>query len=240
MVLHSGPAGLCVLCIACSSRSFIIGAYDEMEPMVLKVETLTGAGHQRNEDAEEVFARAYAGDADAFRLIFSRYSKPILSFVYSLLGNRVLAEELTQETFVRAYRRLYSKRPDTQLSTWLFGIARNVVREAVKKKYMSARGIDLDEPLAVAVRDTRTGPDEQIIAGELNRAIQRALAALHEDHRIAFVLKVLHKMSYAEISGVTGSSVGKLKTDLYRARSEMRARLTSYLGRKSSGERGGA
>ncbi len=210
-----------------------------MEPMVLKAESLGSAGHEIREEVEDGFARACAGDAEAFHIVFNRYSKPILGFIYNLLGDRVQAEELTQETFVRAYRRLRTKRRDAQLSTWLFGIARNVVREAVKKKYRSRKRVGLDEHLSRTIRDVRTGPDEQIIAGELNHAIQEALAALREDHRIAFVLKILHRMSYEEISGVTGSSVGKLKTDLHRARSEMRERLSAYLGGKPAGKRGG-
>src|SRR5258705_11237131 len=78
----------------------------------------------------DLVARACRGDQEAFRLIFERYSRPVISFIYDLVGNRELAEELTQETFVRAFRSLETRRAETKLSTWLFGIAKNVAREA--------------------------------------------------------------------------------------------------------------
>src|SRR5207244_11201926 len=86
------------------------------------------AGSLMNSSADLV-ARACEGDQEAFRLIFERYSRPLISFVYDQVGNRELAEELTQETFVRAYRSLRTLREETKLSTWLFGLAQNVHRE---------------------------------------------------------------------------------------------------------------
>jgi RNA polymerase sigma-70 factor (ECF subfamily) len=172
-------------------------------------------------------------------LIFNRYSKPLLSFIYNLVGDRDQAEELVQETFVRAYRRLGSMRDGRHLSSWLFGIARNVVREAVKRKYSERTAVVLEQGGGLDLRDTRVGPDEPILADELSRAIQGALAGLPEDGRVVFVLKVLHRMRYQEISRVTGSSVGKLKTDLHRARLQMRRQLMHYLGEDLSGMRGG-
>jgi RNA polymerase sigma-70 factor (ECF subfamily) len=207
--------------------------------MLAEVHTLNSLEFGTGEDVQWILTRVRAGDAEAFHAVFSRYSKPVLSFIYSLLGNRVHAEELTQETFIRAYRRLYSMRRDTRLSTWLFGIARNVVREAIKEKYRDRRNVKLDEPLSRTLRDIRAGPDEEMIAGELNRTIQKALGALAEDQRTVFILKVLHKLRYEQISDITGSSIGKLKMDLHRARREMRQRLATYLGEQIAGRRGG-
>ncbi len=206
----------------------------------MEVQTLNSPKLGVRGDVQGILLRARAGEADAFHAIFVRYSKPVLSFIYSLVGSRAAAEELTQETFVRAHRRLSTMHEETQLSTWLFGIARNVVREAIKEKYRDQVKVGLDEPLSRTLRDFRTGPDDQLIAGELNRAIQRALCSLREDHRTVFVLKVLHRMRYGEISRITGSSVGKLKTDLHRARMEMRESLMPYLGEQAAGRRGGS
>jgi len=208
--------------------------------MLTEVRTLSSPEFGVREDVQGILTRARAGDADAFHAVFIRYSKPVLSFIYSQLGNRAHAEELTQETFIRAYQRLFSMHGNTQLSTWLFGIARNVVREAIKEKYRDQRKVELDQPLSRTLRDIRTGPDQQLIAGELNLKIQKALAALSEDHRVVFVLKVLHRMRYKEISRITGASIGKLKTDLHRARLEMRQRLVPYLSEQTAGKRGGS
>lgn len=171
-----------------------------------------------------------SGDAtDAFRAIFQRYGKPIHAFIYHLVGDNSRAEELTQETFLRAYRALERKAGPTQLSTWLFGIARNVVREAIREKRRRLHLVGLDGQASQDVHDERIGPDERFLTDELERAIRRALDELSGDQRAVFTLKVLNKLSYQEIAVITGSSVGKLKTDLHRARLQLRLRLQPYL-----------
>src|SRR5438874_12304296 len=83
---------------------------------------------------EHLIVRAREGDEEAFRLIFERYSRPVISFIYDMVNDRALAEELTQETFVRAFRAIHTMRAETKLSTWLFGIARNVSRESLRAR----------------------------------------------------------------------------------------------------------
>src|SRR5438876_1429723 len=102
------------------------------------------AGSLMNSSADLV-ARACQGDQEAFRLIFERYSRPVISFIYDLVGNRELAEELTQETFVRCFRNLRTLRTETKLSTWLFGIAKNVARESLRARTRQNNHIDLDD-----------------------------------------------------------------------------------------------
>ena len=72
---------------------------------------------------EDLIARARRGDEEAFRLIFERYTRPVISFIFYMVNDGALAEELAQETFVRAYKSLNALRDETKLSTWLFGIA---------------------------------------------------------------------------------------------------------------------
>ncbi len=182
-------------------------------------------------EGRSMLASARAGDEQAFHAIFNQFSKPILSFIFHMLGDRDHAEELTQETFVRAYRNLGTMRDETQLSAWLFGIARNVVREAVKEKYKNQRKIGLDEAASLGIADGRPTLDEGLITTELEQAVHRALANLSSDHRLVFVLKVFKEKSYEEIARITGSSVAKLKTDLHRARLEMKNKLRPYLWR---------
>jgi RNA polymerase sigma-70 factor (ECF subfamily) len=171
-------------------------------------------------------------DADNFQDIFARLSKPIMSFLFGMLGDYGLAEELTQETFVRAFGKLDEKFGEARLSAWLFGIARNVAREAIKAKYRNRfRELsELNEQRDVPRAESQ--PEEQLMSGELNIAIQRALAKLPDDYRVVFVLKIINQMRYDEISVVTGFSIGKLKTDLHRARYEMRKGLMPYLSRR--------
>ena len=179
---------------------------------------------------EELVARVRGGDEEAFRLIFDRYSRPVLGFIYDMVGDRSLAEDLAQETFVRAYRGLSNLREETKLSTWLFAIAKNCAREQLRTRRRNEGNVEIDAGPAFELRDEGRTPSGALLDKELSGVIQRALMKLDEDKRTVFTLKVLQQRSYEEIAEITGFSVGKLKTDLHRARAEMRRRIGPYLG----------
>jgi RNA polymerase sigma-70 factor, ECF subfamily len=183
-----------------------------------------------------ILDRARAGDPEAFRAIFQRFGKPVLAFVFHYVDDRSRAEELTQETFLRAHCGLARMPRGVKLSTWLFGIARNVALEALRDRRRRRREVGLDDAASLTVYDGKAGPDDRIMSGELQGAIRRALADLSEDQRVVFVLKLISKMRYEEISQITGSSIGKLKTDLHRARQQMRERLQPCLAGTEPGK----
>jgi len=185
-------------------------------------------GSLMNSSADLV-TRACQGDQEAFRLIFERYSRPVISFIYDQVGDRELADELTQETFVRAYRGLKSLRKETKLSTWLFGIAKNVSRESLRARIRQNQHIDLDDKQVLDLSDQSPVPSSQLLDKEFNEVVQRSLALLDEDKRLVFTLKIFHQCSYEEIAEITGFSIPKLKTDLHRARAEMRQRVGQYV-----------
>ncbi|HEY0173963.1 MAG TPA: sigma-70 family RNA polymerase sigma factor [Pyrinomonadaceae bacterium] len=189
----------------------------------------THAGALMN-STEELVARVRAGDEDAFRLIFDRYSRPVLGFIFDMVGDRSLAEDLAQETFVRAFRGLQTLREETKLSTWLFGIARNCALEQLRSRKRDAGNVEIDAEPGFELHDRARTPSGELLDKELSGVIQTALARLDEDKRTVFTLKVLQQRSYEEIAEITGFSVGKLKTDLHRARAEMRKRIGPYLG----------
>jgi len=178
----------------------------------------------------DLVTRVCQGDSEAFRLVFERYSRPVISFIFDMVNDRGLAEELTQETFVRAYRAMRTMRKDTKLSTWLFGIARNVARESIRARIRANSHVDLGDKAVMDLSDDKPVPVEGLLSKELNDVIRRSLAALDEDKRLVFTLKVLHQCSYEEIAAITGFSIAKLKTDLHRARAEMRRRVSPYAG----------
>lgn len=178
----------------------------------------------------DLVTRACSGDQEAFRLIFERYSRPVISFIYDQIGDRDLAEELAQETFVRAYRSLKSLREETKLSTWLFGIAKNVARESLRYRHRETDKVGIDDDRVIELSDGKLPPDRELLDKELSGVIRDALGALDEDKRVVFTLKIFQQRSYEEIAEITGSSIPKLKTDLHRARAEMRRRIRPYLG----------
>lgn len=195
----------------------------------LELRTGSHTGSLMN-SSEDLIRRSRAGDQEAFRAIFERYARPVLSFIYDMVGQRDLAEELTQETFVRAYRSLNQLRDDAKLSSWLFGIGRNVAREAIRTRLREDQNL-----IATDFLDGQTGegkqvsPAQELLDKELNSAMHRALSLLDEDRRVVFVLKVFRQCSYQEIMDVTGFTLAKVKTDLHRARREVRRRLSPFL-----------
>lgn len=180
--------------------------------------------------SEELIARARRGDDEAFQSIFNRYSRPVLSFIYDMVSERDVAEELAQETFVRAYRNLGALHDPEKLSTWLFGIARNVALEALRARRRDRQKVEMDDPAVLGLSDQEPLPEGQLLNKEFNEVIRAALQGLDDDKRTVFTLKVFQQRSYEEIAAITGFSIPKLKTDLHRARREMRRRIRPYLG----------
>ncbi len=177
-------------------------------------------------ETEDVMTRARAGDADAFRLIFEQHHSFIMKFLYGMTGDYTLAEELTQETFMRAYQSFGKFRGEAKLSTWLCGIARNVALLSLRSRRYESN--ELKEHRTTHI-NPGFAPDEQLLDKELQTAIHDALGTLDEDKRLVFTLKILQGRSYEEIAELTGSSVPKLKTDLHRAKLVMRKLIRPFL-----------
>ena len=154
------------------------GSFDRLDDSHLAVVMNTSA---------DLIARSRTGDHEAFRLLFERYARPVMAFTYNLVGRHDVAEELTQETFVRAYSSLKDLRDEARFSTWLFGIGRNVVREWLRSKTRDG-GFDSAGGLAVfqVAEFLELSPDNQLLGKELNGAIVVALQALDEDRRAVF------------------------------------------------------
>lgn len=178
----------------------------------------------------ETIARARRGDGEAFRLIFERYTRPVISFIFYMVNERGLAEELAQETFLRAYKSIGSLGDDDRLSSWLFGIARNVARESLRARGRAPQSVEIDDPAVARLRDGGPSPAAALLDKEVSAAVRDALDGLDEDKRLVFVLKVYQQRPYEEICRITGFSLPKVRNDLYRARAEMRRRLRRYLG----------
>lgn len=163
--------------------------------------------------ADDLIARAQSGDDEAFGLIFERHSRFIYKFIYAMLGESGAAEELTQETFLGAFKSVHSLRGEAKLQTWLCGIAKNIVYKSLRST--RREGVKSEERVErLNMPDEKElPPDRQFLSKELNGRINSALKKLDEDKRLVFTLKELQNLSYREISEITGSAVPKLKTD---------------------------
>lgn len=187
------------------------------------------ASEEIHNSMPDIIAKAQSGDKEAFGLIFEEHHRFIYKFIYAMLGEYSLAEELTQETFLRAYKSIYFLRNESTLRTWLCGIAKNVVFSAYRDR-KKERNISDEKPEDLNLLDDKNlAPDANFLNKELNQVIYSALRKLTEDKRIVFILKEMQNLSYQEIAEITGNGIPKLKTDLFRAKVEMRTLIRPYM-----------
>jgi RNA polymerase sigma-70 factor (ECF subfamily) len=136
----------------------------------------------RMKDTESLVELARQGDEEAFRLIFEQNHRIVLRFIYGIIGNVALAEELTQETFLSAYRSLGSYTEEGKLTSWLCGIAKNVSRNSMRSSRTEIISKALDEQKILEVKDNiNQSPDNILLDGELNDKIRLALQSLDDD-----------------------------------------------------------
>ena len=181
------------------------------------------------DSSEDLIKRVRSGDVAAFQQIYEQHHRFVLKFLYGMVGEIGLAEELTQETFVRAFTSIGKMRNEAKLSTWLGGIAKNVASNSFRSRRQENRNLEIDSMPFKEISSDNLSPDAELLNIELQDVIRAALGKLTEDKRMVFVLKVIQHKSYEEIAEITDSSIPKLKTDLHRAKAEMRRLIRPYL-----------
>jgi|SRR5215213_6708515 len=185
------------------------------------------------DETDDLIARSQAGDREAFGSIFQIHSRFVYKFICAMLGgDDETAKELMQETFLAAYKSIGGLRGEATLRTWLCGIAKNLVYKNFRSRRHQNVGSSEKIELLNFADNKNLLPDREFLSKELSQVIGAALAELDEDKRLVFVLKEMQFLSYKEISDITGFSIPKLKTDLHRAKIEMRHILRPYLEAK--------
>lgn len=173
----------------------------------------------------QVVAAARRGDVAAFEILVRRYQGDVWRLAVHLLHDDSLADDVTQEAFVRAFRFLPRYRGEAKFSTWLFTIARNCandeMRRSGRRKNLQGR-LDQERPRP---------PADESVALE----VREALAALPMDLREPVVLIDMFGASYAEVAGILGAPVGTVKSRVHRARSTL-ARSLLAKRRERAGE----
>ena len=156
--------------------------------------------------------RVLDGDPRAFTLLVDRHLQPCLRFATRMLGNRLDAEDVTQEAFMRAHRAIATYDADGNFRTWLFAILVNRCRTSLLQRTRYVRRVLTDED---ALQDA-TAVDRSE-STELRIEIERAVAKLDPDQREAFLLKHVEQLGYDEMAAVTGAGVSALKMRVKRA-----------------------
>jgi RNA polymerase sigma-70 factor, ECF subfamily len=181
-------------------------------------------------DEAALRARALRRDDAALGAIYARHAPAVQRFLRDLIGCPVAAADATQETFVRAFRRLDTLRDRERLAPWLFGIARNVSLEVRRARRVRARVLTAaDDELDRAAHDALT-PESELLGREAARLIARALERLSEERRALLLLRLDHGLSYEEIAAAMGFSLAKVKVEIHRARQVLRDELADYEG----------
>ena len=176
------------------------------------------------EDA--LVARLRQGDHRAFEELVIAYQHRVFGVALRMLGNRAEAEEIAQETFLRAHRALPEFRGDARLHTWLYAIASRLCLNRLASADRRLLRAD-DEALAAASADEPSAA-ARMERAELDAAVREAIAALPEERRIVVVLRDLEGLSYEEIGDALELEPGTVRSRLHRARLDLKAKLERF------------
>ena len=192
----------------------------------------------------ELVAGALRGCQDAYRELVKRFERPVYSLVLRMVQDSSAAEDLAQEVFVKAFRRLDTFDPQWKFSSWLFKIAHNTTIDHLRRGVPEKVPLEAEEDEKVglgAVLADAASEDPQAAAErrDLARSLERAIARLRPEYRQAVLMFYAHGASYPEICEVTCLPLGTVKTNLHRARKEL-AEIMTALGWGPAGAAAGA
>lgn len=187
----------------------------------------------------ELLDRCAKGDAGAFGQLVSHYENTIFNVVFRMIGRREDARDVTQEIFVKAFRKIRSFEGRSSFATWLYSIA---VNRSLSERRRLAATLRRSEVQMSVFDNGETGssydppgdepaPDARLRSSETRRQIEQAVAKLDDDHRAVVVLRDIEGLDYESIGKVLGCSKGTVRSRLHRARVELREKLRPLLAR---------
>jgi RNA polymerase sigma-70 factor (ECF subfamily) len=177
-------------------------------------------------DDEDLLRRCARGDAAAYRELVERVEKPLVNFILRFVGERNVAEDLFQETFVRVVKTLGSFRPEASLTTWIFTIARNLSLDWLKAKRrhreMALDAASSEEKGRViyfkdVLRSGAAAPEDRAERTEDERRVSANLSKLSPIKREALVLRIYAGLQYSEIARIQNAPVGTVKFRIHEA-----------------------
>jgi len=182
----------------------------------------------------ELVERAKRGDGSAFEALVSRYAHRVYNLAYRMLGNKDDAEDVLQETFLRAYKNLSDFRGEGSFLAWILQIATNISRRKIRNNGRMLRSLDEEieleeDTLTPQLPDwTHASPEKLLMDKELQEYLQKAINTLPEKYRTVFVLRDLEGFSTQAVAKMLGITENNVKQRLHRARLALRKMLEEY------------
>lgn len=177
----------------------------------------------------ELMLRVRDGDAESFALLLDRHRAPVIHFLYRMLQNQAVAEELAQEVFLRVYRSRANYEASARFTTWLFRIAThlalNWIRDRNKEKGQASLDEERDSGGTLQVADRQPTAEQELVARVRVDEVRRAIASLPEKQRAAVLMHKYQELDYAQIASVLQCSESAVKSLLFRAYETLRSRL---------------
>lgn len=181
--------------------------------------------------------RCQANDAAAFNEIVARYKNKVYNYICRMIGAGLDAEDLTQETFVRAYLNMKSFQSRASLNTWLFRIATNICIDHTRKNRkiktlttsLSKEDYEDGEDIERDIPDQRYDPQLLLLNSELGVQLTEAIRGLPEKLRMVVLLHDIEGLAYEEIAQIVDCPLGTVKSRLFNARTALRNKLSPYL-----------
>ena len=183
---------------------------------------------------QQVVLLARGGREAAYRELIRRYERPIFALLFRMVRDRELAEDLSQETFVKALNAIDSYRPEFKFSSWIFKIANNAAIDHLRRRELDTLSLDgsphAETPEAMQATALQIGvrqesPLEAVEARELGGAIEAAIGRLRPEYRSCILLRHVEGRAYEEIAEILSLPLGTVKTYIHRARNELRLAL---------------
>ena len=184
------------------------------------------------EQIQGVVRRARGGDSAAFEQLVDYYKHRIYNYVLRMVGDPDTAEDIAQETFIRAYSSLASFRGASSIQTWLYRIASNLAIDTMRRRKYRHNSFSLDAPLTTLdtevsrdIEDEGPGPERQLQTRQVQEKVTEAIAQLSPKLRTVIILYELQGMSYEEIAEIVGAPLGTIKSRLFNAREQLKELL---------------
>jgi len=189
---------------------------------------------------DELVGRSTNGDKDAYRLLVERYQARVFAIAYEIVKSREDAEDITQESFVKAFFSLGSFKRESAFFTWLYRIVHNMALDVRRKlvrrggpvaEYDESKGVlanDATASVGITMGQVSMRPDDDLVNKEKANFLQKAMLEISEEHRSVVVLREIDGLSYDEIARITGVSKGTVMSRLFYARKKLQQALLDY------------